>query len=77
MQMLVLHHLKIEDLPIEWATNLPIGQTFTITIESEETLSNSNKQQVNPLFGIWQDNPAVSNVDTYVRELRKGYFHAG
>ncbi len=26
------------------------------------------------LFGIWEDNEAVLNVDGYVRELRKGRF---
>jgi prevent-host-death family protein len=28
----------------------------------------------NELFGIWQDNDRVNNVDDYVRSLRKGRF---
>jgi len=28
----------------------------------------------NELFGIWQDNDMVKNVDEYVRSLRKGRF---
>ncbi|OKY76712.1 MAG: prevent-host-death protein [Desulfobulbaceae bacterium DB1] len=28
----------------------------------------------NKLFGIWQDNDMVKNVDEYVRSLRKGRF---
>ena len=32
------------------------------------------KNAANDLFGIWKDNDAVQNVDTYVRGLRKGRF---
>lgn len=28
----------------------------------------------NELFGIWQDNDRIQNVDEYVRNLRKGRF---
>ena len=28
----------------------------------------------NALFGMWEDNDNIENVETYVRELRKGRF---
>ena len=35
----------------------------------------SNRQtEKNELFGIWQDNDTIKNVDDYVRSLRKGRF---
>ena len=77
-QALVLHHLKTEDLPPEWATRLPAGQTFTITITPEKQRQAKRVEQASPypLFGIWRDNPAAQDVDAYVRQLRKGRFHA-
>ncbi len=30
------------------------------------------KHTDNPLFGIWKDNKTVKNVDSYIRNLRKG-----
>lgn len=43
----------------------------------EEKLEAKKEQANNPLFGIWQDNVEISNVDAYIRHLRKGRFHVG
>lgn len=32
------------------------------------------KTAANKLFGMWKDNAGTEDVDTYVRELRKGRF---
>jgi prevent-host-death family protein len=32
------------------------------------------RPEANELFGIWKDNEAVQDVDSYVRKLRKGRF---
>ena len=32
----------------------------------------NNKNEENELFGMWQDNDTLENVDGYVRDLRKG-----
>jgi prevent-host-death family protein len=34
----------------------------------------NERNTANELFGIWQDNDMVQNVDAYVRGLRKGRF---
>jgi hypothetical protein len=79
-QALVLRHLTAADLPAEWVGRLPAGQTFTITIVAEKPQSPPAKSgklpESNPLFGIWRDNPAVEDVDAYMRKLRKGRFRA-
>ena len=33
-----------------------------------------NQTEKNELFGMWEDNDMVNNVDEYVRGLRKGRF---
>ncbi len=33
-----------------------------------------NKREKNDLFGIWKDNDLAKDVDSYVRNLRKGRF---
>ena len=33
-----------------------------------------NKTEKNELFGMWEDNTIVDNVNEYVRNLRKGRF---
>ena len=33
-----------------------------------------NKREKNELFGIWKDNDLTNNVNSYVRNLRKGRF---
>ncbi len=77
MQALVFHHLKAEEIPSEWAKQLPAGQRFTITITAEKPQQNYTEEieEPPPLFGIWKDNAATKDVDAYVRELRKGRFH--
>ncbi|MBN2030568.1 type II toxin-antitoxin system prevent-host-death family antitoxin [bacterium] len=34
----------------------------------------NNESVDNALFGIWKDNQSVKNVDSYIRNLRKGRF---
>jgi hypothetical protein len=78
MQALVLHHLTAADLPPEWAQRLPSGQRFTITITAEKPRQSKieETEDLPPLFGIWKDYAATKDVDAYVRNLRKGRFHA-
>ncbi len=39
-----------------------------------ETKSNRVKDDSHELFGIWKDNEATTDVDAYVRELRKARY---
>ena len=76
MSDLIIEHLKPEELPSEWVKQFPAGRTFTVTIVSETPVSQQTETvspvEKTPLFGIWRDNPAVENVDSYIRNLRKG-----
>ncbi len=37
-------------------------------------IDKNNESVDNALFGIWKDNQSVKNVDSYIRNLRKGRF---
>ena len=43
-----------------------------IPLENNE----KSKTEKNELFGIWQDNDNIKNVNQYLRRLRKGRFYA-
>lgn len=75
MDNLEIRHVKACDLPKEWVKKLPKGQTFRVIIRPE-TVSEpaqrpkANEEAADSLFGIWKDNPAVQDVDGFVRGLR-------
>ncbi|TYB33660.1 MAG: type II toxin-antitoxin system prevent-host-death family antitoxin [Flexistipes sinusarabici] len=47
------------------------GKPCAKLVEFEKTKQTKNG---NELFGIWKDNDKVKNVESYVRNLRKGRF---
>jgi hypothetical protein len=75
MDTLEVRNVKPSDLPKEWVKKLPKGQTYRVTIRPE-TVSEpvqrpkNNEEAADSLFGIWKDNPAVQDVDGFVRGLR-------
>ncbi len=56
---------------------IPSSINLADELIKERRLETEKKQSDNPLFGIWQDNSEVLDVDAYVRQLRKGRFHVG
>ena len=76
MLPLVLKHLTSNDLPAEWAKQLPTGQVFSVVIVTEKSLHEPSnieptEKSHTPLFGIWRDYEATQDVEDYVRYLRK------
>ena len=47
----------------------PYAKLIPIRREKKKSYDDENK-----LFGIWKDNPAISNVEEYSRKLRKGRY---
>lgn len=77
MSHLILEHLTRNELPMEWAKQLPAGHTVSVMIVPERFTPPSNTPELNttktPLFGIWRDYEACQDVDHYVRQLRRNY----
>ena len=75
MSHLILEHLTSNDLPPEWAKQLPAGQTFSVMIVPERFTPPAKTPTLDsthtPLFGIWRDHEASQDVDGYVRHLRR------
>jgi hypothetical protein len=78
MSHLILEHLTSNELPTEWAKQLPAGHTFSVMIVPERVTPLSNTPALDstktPLFGIWRDYEACQDVDSYVRHLRRNRF---
>ncbi len=79
MLPLVFKHLTSNDLPAEWAKQLPKGQVFSVVIVTEKSLhKQSNLEPTDkshtPLFGIWRDYKATQDVGDYIRLLRRSRF---
>ena len=81
MSHLILEHLTRNELPTEWAKQLPTGHTFSVMIVTERCTPPSNTPALDsiqtPLFGIWRDYEACQDVDGYVRHLRRNRFENG
>lgn len=80
MPTLVIEHLKVSELPHQWAQRLNVGpeQTVTVRIETEtEQLSDQGEPFVtdDPAFGIWRDRNDISDVADYVRKLRAARYN--
>ncbi len=74
---LILKHLTSNELPTEWAMQLPSNLRFSVVIVTEKTVSKPlQKTQATdtPLFGIWRDYEIAQDVEAYVRHLRSKRF---
>jgi len=78
MSHLILEHLTHNELPMEWAKQLPAGHTFLVMIVPERFTPPSNTLELEtvhtPLFGIWRDHEESQDVEGYVRQLRGSYW---
>ncbi len=76
MTRLVIEHLKINELPRQWAQRLKARpeQTVTVRIETEPETPASQAAETfvtdDPAFGIWRDREEMGDVQTYLRKLR-------
>ena len=50
------------------------GKPCAKLVPFEEPKNKENKKSKNELFGIWKDHDITTDVDVYVRSLRKGRF---
>lgn len=50
------------------------GKPYAKLSPLKKSCAGKNSADEDPIFGIWKDNKAVADVETYVRKLRKGRF---
>jgi hypothetical protein len=71
MSHLRLEHLKINELPPQWAKQLPAAQTFTVIIIAENKPSMPEQVTIEPPSdGIGQDDNTPEEREAYLQYLR-------
>jgi hypothetical protein len=71
MSHLRLEHLKINELPPQWAKQLPAAQTFTVIIIAENKPSMPEQVTIEqPSDGIGQDDNTPEEREAYLQYLR-------
>ena len=75
MTTLIIEHIKVSELPSQWAQQLNTSpeQTVTVRIETEMTakpLVEVGFVTNDPAFGIWRDREDMPDVEAYIRKLR-------
>lgn len=76
MTRLVIEHLKIDELPQQWAQRLKARPEQTVTVHIETEPEAPTVQAVatfvtdDPAFGIWRDREEMADVSAYLRKLR-------
>jgi len=75
MNAIVIEHVKVEELPAEWRSQLaaPAQSRVTVRIEQEESATSATDEGFvtdDPAFGIWRDRDDMADVAAYVGKLR-------
>ena len=82
MSILVIEHLKVSDLPPEWAKRLQVRPEQTVTVHIQTESSEPVKEAPSfttedPAFGIWRDYPDTTDVAAFVQRLRAPRYPCG
>ncbi len=72
MNVVVIEHIKVSELPEDWRTRLQAAADARVTVRIEEEADQAAaKEEVeNPLFAMWRDREDMADVEAYVRKLR-------
>jgi hypothetical protein len=71
MNVVVIEHIKVSELPEDWRTRLQAAADARVTVRIEEEADQAAaKEEVeHPLFAMWRDREDMADVETYVRKL--------
>jgi hypothetical protein len=72
MNAVVIEHVPIDQLPLEWRSKLGAATDTHVTVRIEQE---SLKLEENPLFGMWRDREDMADVAGYVRSIRASRFN--
>lgn len=69
MQSILLEHIQVKDLPESWRQKINASPETRVRVHIEEETSEATG--ANSLFGLWKDNAATQNVETYINQIRE------
>lgn len=67
MQSILLEHIQVKDLPESWRQKLNTSPETRVRVRIEEEITDTTTS----LFGLWKDNDATTNVETYINQIRE------
>lgn len=77
MNVVVIEHIKVSELPEDWRTRLQAAANARVTVRIEEEAESREADQAaakeeveNPLFAMWRDREDMADGEAYVRKLR-------
>ena len=74
MNPIMIKHVKVSELPQAWRTRLNIANQAQVTVRIEEELESTSSSSVkifeDPAFGIWSDHTDITDVESYMHQLR-------
>jgi hypothetical protein len=72
MDLIVIEHVKVSDLPEAWRALLADADDsrVTVRIEKEAVVDEFGVQQTDSAFGMWADREDVTDVRGYLRRVR-------
>ncbi len=82
MNVIVIKHVKLVDLPESWRAKLAARHDARVTVRIEEETESTDTQSVSafaedPLFGMWRDREDMADVASYIRHIRAPRFGLG
>ncbi len=77
MSTIVLEHVPVEELPVQWRLRLAAasGEHVTVRIESEISPAVASAS-TNPMFGLWRERTDVADVEGYMHGMRAARYPA-
>ena len=77
MSTIVLEHVPVEELPVQWRLRLAAesGEHVTVRIESEISPAAASTS-TNPMFGLWRERTDVADVEGYMHGVRAARYPA-
>lgn len=76
MSAIIIEHVRVGDLPEAWRTQSSTALDTRVTIRiEEEAPQNADDMANDPLFGMWSDREDMTDVESYVRDLRAPRFN--
>lgn len=72
MALIVIEHVKPEDLPPDWRARLPVSSNARLTVRIDEETESGVQSDMgdSPLFGMWRDRDEIADVEHFARDLR-------
>lgn len=80
MNVIVIEHVPVADLPQAWRDKLgqALNSRVTVRIEAEDSAAEARVPAEfahDPLFGMWSDREDMADVAGYIRRIRASRFN--